>query len=606
MVMPQPTKSTIARRLTLPWTGVLAILLFAPSAPAGAADPDLPVPIYWRQNLLTVPYQWSSTNGAAAKSVWLYMSKDRGTSWQPISDAQPQLLAFNYRAPADGEYWFAIRTIDVSGRDARIPAVPGPAGALQPELRVIVDTRLPRIESLSGQVRDEDTLEVRWRVTDANLSAHSCNVEVQTGASADWQPMPLTSASEVSLGVWEGVATLAVATGTRPTAVRATAIDLAGNRALFQSIVAAAAPANPLAGSEVKSSPNRNDPVPPPMSGADSGWVSSSAPSLTSDPRHEPALPQLWPADRSARAPLDASAENAASIAYGTPVGTGEPSSSSQVDEAADRLDIPEPTTEDRPLGNVPPQRDQKLEPNQLFRQVSTSYTRLPAVTPPRSTDTDIDVAPATASPLAKLVNSRTFALEYEMAEVGDDGVAKVELWATRDGGRSWQNFAVDEDHRSPFEVTVDGEGEYGFSIVVAGAGSLGGLPPQPGDTPELWVNVDLQPPLAEILSVHTTRGDTGGELTVSWEADDDNLEPRPISLFYSSRPAGPWTTIATNLENVGEFNWPLERHVPRRVYLKLEARDTAGNVAAFETSEPVVVDNEPAVANWQRLPPVD
>ena len=86
-------------------------------------------------------------------------------------------------------------------------------------------------------------------------------------------------------------------------------------------------------------------------------------------------------------------------------------------------------------------------------------------------------------------------------------------------------------------------------------------------------------------------RGSASGELMVRWEADDDNLEPRPISLFYSSRPAGPWTTIATNLENVGEYTWPLERHVPRRFYLKLEARDTAGNVAAFQTSEPVVVE---------------
>jgi hypothetical protein len=219
------------------------------------------------------------------------------------------------------------------------------------------------------------------------------------------------------------------------------------------------------------------------------------------------------------------------------------------------------------------------------------------------------------ASPLAKLVNSRTFALEYELAEVGDEGVTRVELWGTRDGGQSWQSVAVDDDNRSPFDVTVDGEGEYGFSIVVVGAGSLGGFPPQSGDTPELWVHVDLQPPLAQILSVHTTRGDAGGdgdgELNVRWDADDDNLEPRPISLFYSSRPAGPWTTIATNLENVGEFSWPLERHVPRRVYLKLEARDTAGNVAAFQTSEPVTVENEPvenepAVAIWQRLPPVD
>ena len=85
--------------------------------------------IYWRQNLLTVPYQLNSARGAgAAKSVWLYVSKDRGITWQQVSDAQPQLLAFNYRAEADGEYWFAIRTTDAHGRDARAAALPGSAG----------------------------------------------------------------------------------------------------------------------------------------------------------------------------------------------------------------------------------------------------------------------------------------------------------------------------------------------------------------------------------------------------------------------------------------------------------------------------------------------
>ena len=138
------------------------------------------------------------------------------------------------------------------------------------------------------------------------------------------------------------------------------------------------------------------------------------------------------------------------------------------------------------------------------------------------------------------------------------------------------------------FHVTVDDEGEYGFSIVVEGAGGLGGFPPQPGDTPELLGRRRSRAAAGANPSVEVdSRRVRRRQLVVRWEAEDDNLEPRPISLFYSSRPAGPWTTIATSLENIGEFDWPLERHVPRRIYLKLEARDTAGNVAAYQTSEP-------------------
>lgn len=586
------------------------MLLFALGAAASADPPADRELIYWKQNLLTVPYQWTSTSGgAAAKSVSLYVSKDRGASWQPISDAQPQLLAFNYRAEADGEYWFAIRTTDDRGSSSQTPFAPGLNGSLQPELRVIVDTMMPRIESLSGQLRDDGTLEARWRVTDVNLGAHSCNVEVQTEGSTNWQPVPLTTASEVSLGTWEGSAVFTGANGSPPVAVRAMAIDLAGNRAVFQSAVKPAAPGDQLVGA----GPMQIRTLPP-VSAGEAGWYSSSSPSTAGSPSMQPAEPQLWAADGLARAPLGQTVANNAAIVYGTPLESGASSSLAKSEVADDRLNIPEPKTEDRPLGNVPAQRALELVPSQPFRQVSMSHVRVLEDTAseeavsenaaPRAMEAE--VPPLPANPLARHVNSRTFALEYELAEVGAGGVAKVELWGTRDGGKSWQKCAEDEDNRSPLQVSVDQEGEYGFSIVVVGAGGDSGSPPQAGDTPALWVSVDLQPPLAQILSVDTKRGQDEGELTVRWDADDDNLERRPISLYYSSRPAGPWTTIATNLENSGEFAWPVERHVPRRVYLKLEARDTAGNIATFQTSDPLVVEHEPVVANWLRLPPVE
>ena len=76
--------------------------------------------------------------------------------------------------------------------------------------------------------------------------------------------------------------------------------------------------------------------------------------------------------------------------------------------------------------------------------------------------------------------------------------------------------------------------------------------------------------------------------LILRWRAADNNLEPRPISLFYSSRAAGPWSSVAANLENTGEYALRVERYVPARFYLRVEARDTAGNLAAYQTRDPV------------------
>jgi hypothetical protein len=180
--------------------------------------------------------------------------------------------------------------------------------------------------------------------------------------------------------------------------------------------------------------------------------------------------------------------------------------------------------------------------------------------------------------------------LDYELEQTGHEGVARVELWGTRDGGRSWQKYAADDDNRSPLVVTVDGEGLYGFRMVVQTAAGQSEFPPQSGEQPELWVGVDLHRPVATLTSIDPAGG-AGGELMLRWEADDDNLAPRPIALFYSSRPGGPWTAIATNLANTGEYAWSLERYVPPRIYVRLEARDTAGNLAAFQTNEPVTVE---------------
>src|SRR5690606_18090450 len=94
-----------------------------------------------------------------------------------------------------------------------------------------------------------------------------------------------------------------------------------------------------------------------------------------------------------------------------------------------------------------------------------------------------------------RMVNSRSFELDYEVDAIGPSGIAKVELWGSRDGGRTWSSYGVDNDNRSPIRVNVEGEGLYGFRIAVQSGSGLGGQPPRSGDHPELWVGVDLTKP---------------------------------------------------------------------------------------------------------------
>jgi hypothetical protein len=190
-----------------------------------------------------------------------------------------------------------------------------------------------------------------------------------------------------------------------------------------------------------------------------------------------------------------------------------------------------------------------------------------------------------------RMVNTARFQLEYDVESVGPSGVDRVELWGTRDGGRTWASFGVDEDKRSPLVVTVPEEGIYGFHVAVRSGAGLGGEAPQPGDPPDVWVGVDWTKPLARITAAEQTTGDRGLQLTIRWEAKDAMLAARPVSLYYAENRGGPWSAIAVGLENSGQHSWSIERQVPERLFLRLEVRDEAGNLGIHEPPEPVYVD---------------
>jgi hypothetical protein len=577
------------------------------AAPSGASPPE---PIYWKQDLFLVPYQWSSpAEPAAAHSVSLFVSKDRGTTWHKISEARPHVKAFNYRAEGDGEYWFSVRTLDRYGRE-------WPAGPHQPELRVIVDTRMPQIDELRCTQSGDGSVEIAWRCTDQNLDVNSWAFESQTDISGAWQQVPLTSltvatnpdANLAAGGIYTGRFVWQPPTGSRLIAIRATIADRAGNSGSYhaQVVVGSAGiaaqqrtappiPPTSESPSDLFAAPPAPNPVP-----QSSGWTSNSAPATAVA---QPKANQPWPADTTSHTPFRLSSIAASRPAddvtvYGNPERSSPTfaSSADAVPERDDRIDaryagpvVSTPPSE-ATVDAAPISVGTSFAPLEPFRQASISRIPSPTEFAASNASAAPDVTIATQhSPSAppKLVGSRTFALEYDLADSGRWGISKVELWGTRDGGQTWRNFARDGDNRSPLIVTVDDEGLYGFRIVVEGSGSVAKAP-SAGDAPELWVAVDLHRPLIELTAIERGEGNFADHLILRWHATDDNLDERPIALFYSSRPGGPWSAIATNLEDTGEYSWRVDRHVPTKFFVRAEARDTAGNLAAYQTRDPI------------------
>ncbi|MEQ1906411.1 MAG: hypothetical protein ABL888_19670, partial [Pirellulaceae bacterium] len=94
--------------------------------------------------------------------------------------------------------------------------------------------------------------------------------------------------------------------------------------------------------------------------------------------------------------------------------------------------------------------------------------------------------------------------------------------------------------------------------------------------------------PSAQITGAPYGRGDLAGSLVIQWTTSDDLLADKPINLAYSVEPNGPWTNIATGLENSGTYAWKVGGEVPPRVFLRLQATDAAGNFTFNQTNQPL------------------
>ncbi len=185
-------------------------------------------------------------------------------------------------------------------------------------------------------------------------------------------------------------------------------------------------------------------------------------------------------------------------------------------------------------------------------------------------------------------ISNTRFQLQYGVQSIDPSGVSRVVLWMTRDGGRSWSSWATDEDLVSPMPVQVQEQGTYGFQIVVHSKDGLTGRAPAPGDRPDIVVDVDTTRPSVQFVSAPYGRGPSAGKMVINWQVEDEHLTIRPIRLLYSTTPAGPWTVIEEGLPNRGTYVWAVDKRAPSQVYLRIEARDRAGNLGAHQLPTPI------------------
>ena len=102
---------------------------------------------------------------------------------------------------------------------------------------------------------------------------------------------------------------------------------------------------------------------------------------------------------------------------------------------------------------------------------------------------------PSTMPERTLLAPKPQFPLKYQVENAGPGGVARVQLWVTQDGGRTWFPQPEDTDKQSPYSVDLKGDGTFGLWLVVQGVSGLGDTPPTPGTRPTCWWRSIAWPP---------------------------------------------------------------------------------------------------------------
>lgn len=233
----------------------LALALVAPALdaappPAAAAPRSSKVPtVYHKSRSFRIPFNVEPADRPRLKEVQLWVSEDSGFHWEPRSRTTPDRPSFTFRAARDGEFWFAVRTLDSRGQ-----LFPSEEEKVEPSMKVVVDTNPPSLV-VESDGRRGSLASVRWEVRDANLDLKSLVLEYQVEGGRDWRNLPIRRLALIGSENWDA--------GTaEPLKVRASVGDKAGNVAESVISLADGTPANPGAASN-ESAEFANPPVAP-------------------------------------------------------------------------------------------------------------------------------------------------------------------------------------------------------------------------------------------------------------------------------------------------------------------------------------------------------
>ncbi len=578
-------------------------------------------PIYTRQRLFSIPF-YLNPQARPPQEVLLYVSGNQGESWALYQRRRALDQKFDFQAGEDGEYWFVVRT----DQDPL-----SPDAVVRPEKVVIVDTTVPKL-TMSVEARSPGSLQSRWTINDHNLDQTTFRLQYQFEGDEQWQPVtvdlpvPNPAAAEYS-----GEVTWTAGRQQGTVRIRAAVLDRAGNTAEHSDQIELSPTSPPIGHTEATgngqdlislghpdsmSSPSTSAvapiaPVKSPMTAADTAALPDPLRAPSPAPRDGSPKPLPWE-------PQPAASGLPPRIEAG-PSGAGETANWSP---RSSRL-VSDPGAPGQPSNSGSPTATPSNAPfDYVFRSDDRDRPWSPTATSgasvaPHSTGSEMAFrSPNMPEPMDRpeirlrpprevpMTASSRFNLDYELVDITENEVARVELWITDNDGQDWRVYGTDSDQTSPFAVEVQQEGIYGFRLLIQDQRGSSASPPKPGDTADLWVGVDWTRPEARLVSARIEADAAGPAVDIIWTANDSHLLETPIRLSYAASPQEPWTALGPDLPNLGRHRWRPSEELPDTLFLQMEVRDRAGNVTRDQLPTPITIRERPPQGRIQRFEP--
>ncbi len=188
---------------------------------------ELPPAIVTSQTQFEIPFRTDDLQGRLVE-VQLYVSTDLGKSWNVYARQSPITTRIPFQSVGDGEYLFALKTLD---RDGRLL----PTGPPIPTLRMVIDTVQPEL-ALQVEPDKSGRIAITWRSTDQNLDKNTLRLSYRSnGANLPntWHPLgtgkPITSDQAADASLFQDRVTWFPDTTADAIVLKAEIQDFAGN-----------------------------------------------------------------------------------------------------------------------------------------------------------------------------------------------------------------------------------------------------------------------------------------------------------------------------------------------------------------------------------------